>query len=617
LRGDMSNDDFTYEINDIDIPPADIKKHPAALDIIAFNNRELLPGGLDLILDNTDPSTYDDRYAGSLFFSIDWYGDEVTIYDNDLNIYVYKGLVRSLEIVDSNRTMIVKTANYIQNLKSICDYVNTGTDKTPAETVKEILLDSDMGNIPSSIIDERSFQKAINIQSAAGVYIYVDYDIEDNKKCLDVINEILRMSQMSLFDYNGRIYLYQWQAWNGIIGERIAGNHLIEKSYKHYFDEKNIVNYYKIAYQSGASIAWSTGSDSTSIGRYGRRGFLVPNEQIDSTTATDFKIRFKNATGAVWAGGLALSRYQTIKKYFDITIGDEMRFLELNEQIDLDFDVFVREPSRIVEMRYDKSKSTIKIKGLFLNVPNQYYSRDDDPPAAPELISIFSGGSSLTIKWTVNQEPDILGYKVYFTSSPGEWQSEYCNRGISPVDIKNPTVDGDGYNTLTIYELNPGTIYYVKVKAYDTSFNLSRDSNVINLLEEEEKHFVQGDIYDGGITLDINNTAGGAALPGTILYDEAFYDEEFYTYTAHYESAVLFEENGFTSISWSATGDADDIRYQYRESNNSDDLGDWSDEEDAIGSKTLSLTKKYLQIRFIFYSESWNDTDSVEITEVV
>ncbi|MCK5513675.1 MAG: hypothetical protein KAJ00_04185, partial [Deltaproteobacteria bacterium] len=83
------------------------------------------------------------------------------------------------------------------------------------------------------------------------------------------------------------------------------------------------------------------------------------------------------------------------------------------------------------------------------------------------LITLFattqiSYGAPLHLEWDANNEEDLLGYKVYYGTSSGNYGE--------PDDVGN----------VTEYELSgltEGATYYVAITAYDTSYNESQKSD--------------------------------------------------------------------------------------------------------------------------------------------
>lgn len=610
---------LTFSIYNTEIEDKYIRSYPVSKQSFQFNDRDIIAATMDIVLDNTDPEVFSDLYTTGLFFGTDWYQQPVTVYDNEQQIYTWTGRLKNIKENWRNKTVTCQSTNYVRDMAdTVCNHTST-SNTTPAEHIYDILIDTDMIGIPTAEINYDGFQNAINIQTDNTAYVDMRFTKEKNKKCLSVIKELCRMCQMNIYtDGNNKISLYQYEEWDGILGFNVKDKDIISKTYQHWYDQKNIYNDVIVYYDSsGTATAYPT-SNAASQTNYGVRQFLVPDRNVDTTSASN-NILFKNVDGAEWAGDLAITRYGTIKKKFNLSLQNSYKFLTLADQIDLSFDPLVREPAQIIKLDYDRNKERVNVECEYLNTPNQVFVRDTDPPVSPELIEALPGFNNVSVVWTINSESDFAGYYIYFTATPGEWESEYCNLGRSPINIKNPDINEDFYNMVTLYELNPGTEFFFKVTAYDTSFNESADSNVLSAIPSDEavtQYMCQGNVYDS-ITLDSSNAAGGSVISGTLTYDDSTYDDGVYTYTAYFESMEYYNASGHTAVSWKANGDASDILYQYRTSADAVTWEDWSTLADAIGDKVQAVTSVYFQIRFIFYSDLWTDTDNFHIKEVI
>ena len=71
----------------------------------------------------------------------------------------------------------------------------------------------------------------------------------------------------------------------------------------------------------------------------------------------------------------------------------------------------------------------------------------------------------ITLQWDANTEGDLAGYIIYYGTASGLYDKS--------VDVKNVT-------TYTLTDLDLCTRYYVAVKAYDYSGNISDSSNEVN-----------------------------------------------------------------------------------------------------------------------------------------
>lgn len=96
---------------------------------------------------------------------------------------------------------------------------------------------------------------------------------------------------------------------------------------------------------------------------------------------------------------------------------------------------------------------------------------DSIPPAAPvEVKGVIDSLGVVKLSWKPNQEPDILGYRVFRGNLEGEELSQLTE---SPVEINNYT------DTVTVASLN-SKVYY-SIVAVDKRFNMSAYSEKLTL----------------------------------------------------------------------------------------------------------------------------------------
>lgn len=590
------------------IPDTAIREYPKSSEALSFDGK-VIPDTITFTVDNIERTEYDDRYVGSLFYGVDFYGEPVEIFDNVLGRYIFQGNLIDIEADDGAGTIKFEASNYLRNLSNTpCIYANS-SDKTVAECLYEILTDANCGNISASNIVYKGFQNAINIQTANSAYVNLDFDAEKNKNCLTVINELLRMSCCYLYSRQNLIYLLQWEEYAGAIGRAVEKRHLVAGSFKQNYEDSNIYNSYSVAYDNSGTVAYSTGSNTASITKFGERKFTVPNETVDETASSKFNILYRNATGAAWAGAMILNRFTGLKKIAQFQVTDELDFVEIGEQMDLNWYPFVREPIIITSREFDKEGKTISIKGEFLNVPTEYYSRDVEPPGAPELKSVIpSGNGAVYLKWSKCFDADWSGYRVYFTTTKGEWFSDICNYGQSPIENKSTALSSDGCVYYELSQLTPGATYYFKVTAIDTSYNESEYSNVQSCYIPA----AQGNIYRlagniaTGHTLSRANSNAGTPLSAWSLFNSIAFPITL-SPAAVYESPTLI---GCTGLSWGASGD---IVMQYKLGSTSA----WSSEIDAVTNNSISVSGDTItQFRFIYNANTWGASDNFYIKEL-
>ncbi|MFA5926574.1 MAG: carboxypeptidase regulatory-like domain-containing protein [Patescibacteria group bacterium] len=93
---------------------------------------------------------------------------------------------------------------------------------------------------------------------------------------------------------------------------------------------------------------------------------------------------------------------------------------------------------------------------------------DTTPPAAPSSISATAGDTRATLSWTNPTDADLTGIKVYRSTTSGtlgDWIT---------------TITGTTTTTYADTNLTNETTYYYTIKAYDTSGNLSSNTDQVS-----------------------------------------------------------------------------------------------------------------------------------------
>jgi uncharacterized repeat protein (TIGR02543 family) len=610
---------------DYEIPLEDIKSYPKSDEKITLSNgQSLIASKMDFVLDNTDRTLYDDRYSGSLFYGAAWYNGEALFLDDDGNT-LWKGRIKNLRVDDKSSSLTIESTNLIQDMATTPCVKSNTADKTPAELIYEILTDASYLNIPTASIDSTSFDAAHAVQDANSCYVNMEFTLAMNVNCLQVFSELCRVTQCSFYTANNIIYINQWEPWGGEIGNVVNHNDVVPGSYSHEYKDDLIFNKTSIVYINGASAARIAENDSESIGLYGARLFAFPEGEKTSTTITDYRIIFRNSTGADWVSGLALTRYGSMKKIcsFEIVLESASGQLKLNDQIDLEFDEYAKEPARIIERNLDREKGTIKITAEFLNLPHEYYERDTTPPAPPEVIRAVLYGTTMKIWWSQNTEEDFLGYKVYFTVSPGEWESEFCNKGVSPIDVKNPDIE-DGTCTLELRNFKEGAFYYIKIKSYDDSLNLSEDSNIYFVaacFQEASEYLnayrVDGTIYSG-LYVTLDNPHDGIAPDGFTRYLDDYYDSLAYSdLYGEYVSPIISSKNGIANLVFEASlVNYESVSVEWR-AIYQDGRTKWQRQDNIFENNVISIGgHKKIQARIRFYTTDLSNDEWIRIAEI-
>ena len=100
---------------------------------------------------------------------------------------------------------------------------------------------------------------------------------------------------------------------------------------------------------------------------------------------------------------------------------------------------------------------------VYYTLQSLWKTIDVIPPSPPKNLRVVYG--SIILAWDANTEPDIAGYKVYYsTVSRSVTGGYYQYPPIEVANVPNPTC---------ILNLEAGKSYYIAVIAYDTSRNES------------------------------------------------------------------------------------------------------------------------------------------------
>ncbi len=137
------------------------------------------------------------------------------------------------------------------------------------------------------------------------------------------------------------------------------------------------------------------------------------------------------------------------------------------------------------------------------------FNPDSSPPAPPQNLGAVAGGGVVSLSWTANGEPDLAGYNVYRSTSPG-------------VPVNGTPVNGGSLITGTTYNdlsVTGGTDYYYVVTAVDTSTNASSASNEVLATPTAGDPVMvgAGDIADCTNTRDEATAALVNQIPGQVF----------------------------------------------------------------------------------------------------
>ncbi len=609
---------YSVTINNIVIPDAHVITISQSERTLKFAGSNLIASKSTIALSNIY-YVYDDRQGTlGLFKDVDWYNWVVTIYDNELGRQVWYGRLKSYIIDDSKMQTTITSSDYVQDMVDTnCVIALSG--KTASEIIYAILTDAALLNIPVEHIILGGFEEAKSLQTLAPMSII--YTAADNQKCVSVLEELCRVTESYLHIRDNLIAYWQWRQYSGVLGTPITDADIVPGSYSHETQDDKVLNEYSIAYKNGASVLYAAGIDAGSRTKYGSgKIFAMPKDKVDSTDASKFKILYDTLAGATWAGSLVLSRWKDIKKLAKYTLGYQFNFLNLGDIADMRFAPYTREPAMLTSIK-ENSNRTLSIQAELVNYP-PVVSLDIVPPDPVQLLSAIPDNGAVWLRWSKANEADVVGYNIYFTSSDGYWRDEVINGAISPKAVTPGSIIYLESDCLYKLEgLQNGVRYYFKIACFDTSYNISRFSNIISAAPYdtqaalyENKYMIAGSLF-AGLSLNIANSENGSVPTEWAgqFYDAAHYDEIYYAPTAIYESFWLQSDSGFASLTFIGHGDIGDIMLQWRADNNGS-YTPWSDPVNACGVIDLGTQgSKKVQVRAIFNAPLWSDPDGLTL----
>ncbi len=136
-----------------------------------------------------------------------------------------------------------------------------------------------------------------------------------------------------------------------------------------------------------------------------------------------------------------------------------------------------------------------------LLVPVEVQRQDSTPPAAPVLKSVRRCEGGFQISWYPNSEPDLAGYRLYYSSDNLNWRLRYNENQLSVDSTKA---------TFKTYLSNP---IYFRLNAVDNASvpNISPESDIYGIKMREGFDRGEALIVDG---FDRNEDSGAWHLPG-------------------------------------------------------------------------------------------------------
>ena len=117
-----------------------------------------------------------------------------------------------------------------------------------------------------------------------------------------------------------------------------------------------------------------------------------------------------------------------------------------------------------VNIRYFQWKVML-LAGNNTNFSPRFYEinleyKHNEPPAIPKNVRVLFDDNKIKIKWSLNTEKDLKGYKIYYGTKSNFYFGKDAGEGISPIDVGLK-------NNFELSGINKNEIYYISITAYD------------------------------------------------------------------------------------------------------------------------------------------------------
>jgi uncharacterized membrane protein YgcG len=80
----------------------------------------------------------------------------------------------------------------------------------------------------------------------------------------------------------------------------------------------------------------------------------------------------------------------------------------------------------------------------------------------------ISSAAEVTLAWDANTETDLMGYKIYYDTSPGDpYYGTNADQGISPIIVRIDDLEERNNPKFTLTGLSDNEDYYFALTAFD------------------------------------------------------------------------------------------------------------------------------------------------------
>lgn len=144
----------------------------------------------------------------------------------------------------------------------------------------------------------------------------------------------------------------------------------------------------------------------------------------------------------------------------------------------------------------------------------------------PVILSAdFASAGEITLAWDANNEPNLMGYNIYYDTSPGApYLGTDADQGASPITVMIEDLDDPENPEYTITGLDDTEVHYFVVSAFDAEAQESVFSNEASTAEVTSADSTSNWAFDGsggcfiGVTKNDGYAGKGAWAIILLLY---------------------------------------------------------------------------------------------------